>query len=136
MTTDASPEQSAEERPIPWLQRLYDRAPVAPAWVGLGLVALLLAAYLAMELALGRFAGGSGPNDLVGMGLLTLLLCVLLAYAVTANVAVGREALAARLAAPPRGLLLAGSFFGLALSLAAPLLEIQAEPWHPYDPRG
>ncbi|MDX1650328.1 MAG: hypothetical protein R3263_10790 [Myxococcota bacterium] len=155
MTTQSAPVEPTRTPPVPWIQRVYDAAPVAPGWVGAGLVALLLVAYLAMELALGRFRGGSGL-DLVGMGLLTLLLAVLLAYAITANVAVTREAvrngrriretlalpgpardaLASRLASPSRGLLLAGSLFGLALSLAAPLLEIQEEPWHPYDPRG
>lgn len=145
---------SAPERSAPWIQRLYDRAPVAAGWVGLGILAALLAAYLAMELALGRLSGD--PRlDLVGMGLLTALLCVLLAYAITANVVLGREArrnagrilaglalaeaeraaLAARIASPPRGLLLAGSLFAVAVSLVAPLLEIQREPWHPYDPR-
>lgn len=145
----------APERSAPWIQRLFDAAPVAPAWIGLGIVAALLAGYAAMELALGRFAGGA-QVDLVGLALLTAVLCLLLAYAVTANVAVPREAcrnarrilpaldlsdaegeaLLARLAAPPRGILLAGSLFGLAVSLVAPLLEIQREPWHPYDPRG
>jgi hypothetical protein len=136
------------------LRRLYDALPGPDVGVGLVLVAGLMALYGAMELALGRPAGGAG-HDLVGLGLMTLLLCLLLAYALTAEVALTREAernarrirpllaagdgearaLEARLADPPRGVMLACSLFGLAVSLVVPLLEVPDEPWGPYDPR-
>lgn len=80
--------QLAERSSTLWLQRVYQAAPVAPIWVGVGLAVLGVGAFLATELALGRLAlvlDSASPDWLRGDVRIAMVLLLMLAYLPTAR---------------------------------------------------
>ena len=138
-----------------WTQRVYAAVPLAPGWVGVGLAGALFGLFLLVELALGRrpfvFRGDILSHS--GEALITLLLCVLLAYLCTASVSAAREApravrrvrhllrgsgaeldaLEAEAGRRPRRMLLVAGLVGALVSLGVPFLEAETGPWRVYD---
>ncbi len=71
----------------PWTLRLFDAAPVAPVWVGVGLATGLVGLFLASELALDRFRLLAAGGDFTWLRhdfRIALVLLVMLAYVPTA----------------------------------------------------
>jgi hypothetical protein len=141
---------------FPIVERLYRALPWAPGWVGVFLGAVLYASFLGYELALGRqpLRFDRGLIEESGEALITLLLCVLLAYLCTATLSAaragpqaiarllpllglsdreGREILVAASNRPKSAMRIAGAL-GLLIGVAAPLVEPNT-PFHPYDVR-
>ncbi len=141
-----------------WTLRVYAAIPVAAGWTGAMLAVALYALFLVVEAALGRT-----PIRLEGdllahsrEGLITLLLCALLAYLCTATVSAVREApratgrvrhllegsdreldaLEVEAGIRPRRALLVAGIVGVLLALLFPFLEMGQESWSPYDWRG
>lgn len=86
---------NAERSRTPWIERVYAAFPVAPAWVGIVVAAVLIAAFLASEYALGRHQLlASGGDALYGLRDLrvAVVLCLMVAYLPTACVYVLRGA--------------------------------------------
>ncbi len=73
----------------PWIERVYDALPVAPAWSGTALAAALIAAFLASEYALGRYkllaSDGDFPYGLRDFRI-AVVLCLFVTYLPTAYV--------------------------------------------------
>ena len=134
--------------------RLYGALPWAPGWVGVFLASVLYGSFLVVELALGR-QPLRFERDLLeesGEALITLLLCVMLAYLCTATLSAaragpeaiarllpllglpdreGREIFAAASNRPKWTMRIVGAL-GLLVGLGAPLLEPNMR-FHPYD---
>jgi hypothetical protein len=138
-----------------WTLRLYDAIPLSPGGVGVVLASALYALFLAVEAAIGRtpilLEGDFFSHS--GEALITLLMCVMLAYLCTATVSAVREAPLAvqrvrhllggsereldalELAAgtrPRRTLLIMGGV-GVVIAVLVPYLEVGQENWSPYD---
>ena len=134
--------------------RLYGALPWAPGWVGVLIATALYGSFLAVELALGREPLRFDRELLEesGEALITLLLCVLLAYLCTATLSAARagpQAIARLLPLlglsdqaaqqilveaserPKLAMRIAGAL-GLLVGLGAPLLEPNMQ-FHPYD---
>jgi hypothetical protein len=129
----------------PWIERVYDAFPVAPAWVGTALAAALITTFLASEYAMGRHELLVSGGDLA-FGLrdfrVAVVLCLLVAYLPTASVYLLRGArrslmllrpvldptgaevgaLAGEVGAYPRWGVLAACLLGTGLMLLVPLL--------------
>lgn len=135
--------------------RLYRAVPLPPGWVGVSIALVLYGSFLLVELVLGRQPLRFGQGMLEGSSgeaLITLLLCVLLAYLCTATLSAARAApqeiarllpllglsereerkiLAAANDRPNWAMRIAGAL-GLLVGLAAPLVE-PSVTHHPYD---
>jgi hypothetical protein len=134
--------------------RLYGALPWAPGWVGVFLASVLFGSFLLVEFALGRqpLSFGRDLLDESGEVLITLLLCVVLAYLCTATLSAARSApqVVARLlpllglsdregqqillaaSDRPKSAMRAAGALGLLAGLVAPMLE-PSMPFHPYD---
>lgn len=135
-----------------WTRRLYDAIPLSPGGVGVLLAALLYGLFVAVELALGRTPIRL-EGDLLGQALITLLLCVQLAYLCSVSISAAREApravrrvrpllegsaveldeLEAAAAFRPRGVLLAAGLAGVVAGLLVPFLETAPGAWQVYE---
>ncbi len=89
MTAVTARDDALPRYSVPWTQQLFDAVPWAPVWVGSALAAVLVALFLAVEFALGRFEALSAlavvdPEDAFRDFRLAIFNCLQLVYLPTA----------------------------------------------------